>query len=945
MRVPTFAEVFHALHGVDPFPWQRRLADTVTASGEWPDIALPTAAGKTAAIDVALYHLAREAGLNPQERRSPRRILFVVDRRTVVDDAFRRAQQIIGRLDQASDDPVLGWLRHQLLKYGGDSPLAVAMLRGGVHRDQRWFKDPLQPTVIVSTVDQVGSRLLFRGYGCRDQTWSIHAALMATDSLFLLDEAHLSQPFEQTLKAIQDRIRMDHQRNGWGLPMRCVSLTATSSAEKPPMCEDDEDRAHPVLSRRLSTPKPALLIKVSTDRVKASLRPRERHEIVVANRNRIADEFLNVALKIKGDTGPKKVAIIVNEVALARMIHERLQDLNHQSLLVIGRSRAVDRWNLFSAPDAPTKCLRVGAPPIPEGEQSLFVVSTQCIEVGADLDFDHLVSECAAIDALRQRFGRLARAGRASPAHAVIIAAKDQVASGVIHPVYGEALAKTWDWMSAKAANARHPLGKGPVLDFSHQSLAPKLPSGEALKPLLTPREDAPLLLDHHLECWNQTFPKPAAEPAVSLFLHGPSKGAPEINVVWRDLPTDGPENWADWIDVLRPLSSECLQLPIHQLVNWLSARTEDQSFDLPSQPNEDQQTDGEMELPFAILRLRPDQPPAVCRSMEEIQRSRQGDTLVLPCWAGGCDRFGWAPRSRNAVEDTSLLARLLQRRELVAIVDSAEDDDADPVRLVSRSITRSPRSALDRLYQNLVQQVIGRKNTRWQGTAIPHSSKIVFSMIGKVPEDSLSDEGSGDWDEAQTSRVANRKVLLSEHLRDVHAEVRRCVGLLGLPVTVAEVLEKSALLHDVGKCDPEFQAMLGNTDAASGSLLAKGVMTGKPTATRHEALSASMAANCAGATEDGDLLLHLISSHHGQARPFVVTERSSIEGLPVSLDVSLTEGNTVRLRGRQDGSLYRADAGYATRFSHCTRRLGAYHLALLETVLRLADWKVSSAY
>ena len=945
MNIPTFAQVFRALHGVDPFPWQRRLADIVTASGEWPDIALPTAAGKTAAIDVALYHLAREAELPPQERRSPRRILFVVDRRTVVDDAFRRAQHIIGRLDLVSDDPAIDWLRQQLLKYGGDSPLAVAMLRGGVHRDQRWFKDPLQPTVIVSTVDQVGSRLLFRGYGCRNQTWSIHAALMATDSLFLLDEAHLSQPFEQTLKAIQDRIRKDQQRNGWGLPMQCVSLTATSSAEKPPMREDDEDRAHPVLSLRLSTPKPALLIKVSTDRVKASLRPRERQEIVLANRVRIAAEFLNAALTITGNASSKKVAIIVNEVALARMIHERLQDLNHRSLLVIGRSRAVDRWNLFNAPDAPTKCLRVGAHPIPEGVQSLFVVSTQCIEVGADLDFDHLITECAAIDALRQRFGRLARAGRANPAHAVIIAAKDQVASDAKHPVYGEALAKTWDWMSAKATNVRHPLGKGPVLDFSHKALAPKLPSGGALKPLLTPREDAPLLLDHHLECWNQTFPKPAAEPDVSLFLHGPSKGAPEVNLVWRELPRDSPENWSDWIEVLRPLSSECLQLPIHQLVNWLSARTEDQSFDLPSQANEDHQTDRELELPFAILRLRPDEPPVVCRSIGDVQRSRQGDTLVLPSWAGGCDRFGWAPRSRDVVEDTSLLARLLQRRELVAIADATEDDDADPVRLVSQSIIRNPRSALDRLYQNLVQQVLGRKSTRWQGTAVPHSSKIIFSMIGKVPDNSLSDEGSGDWEEERSSRIANRKVSLMEHLHDVHAEVRRCAALLGLPTPVAEVLERSALLHDVGKCDPEFQAMLGNNDSAPGSLLAKGVMTGKSPATRHEALSASMASGCAGAYQDWELLLHLISSHHGQARPFIVTERSDIEGSSVSFDIDLADGKTVKLYGRQDGSLYRADAGYAIRFSHCTSQLGAYHLALLETVLRLADWKVSSSY
>ena len=120
-----------------------------------------------------------------------------------MDEAFDRASAIASKLEGAKDGP-LKLVADRLRRVSGTGrPLAVARLRGGILRDDNWGRIPSQPAVIISTVDQLGSRLLFRGYGRSNLTASIFAGLAANDSLILLDEAHCSVPFMQTLRAIE----------------------------------------------------------------------------------------------------------------------------------------------------------------------------------------------------------------------------------------------------------------------------------------------------------------------------------------------------------------------------------------------------------------------------------------------------------------------------------------------------------------------------------------------------------------------------------------------------------------------------------------------------------------------------------------------------------------------------------------------------------------------
>ena len=77
-----FAAYFEAIHQHRPFPWQNRLLAQVANDGRWPSLLdLPTGTGKTAAIDVAIFHLALDVGRPASERHAPRRIVMVVDRK------------------------------------------------------------------------------------------------------------------------------------------------------------------------------------------------------------------------------------------------------------------------------------------------------------------------------------------------------------------------------------------------------------------------------------------------------------------------------------------------------------------------------------------------------------------------------------------------------------------------------------------------------------------------------------------------------------------------------------------------------------------------------------------------------------------------------------------------------------------------------------------------
>ncbi len=246
MTPATFPAFFEALWGYPPFDWQTRLLERVHDSG-WPStLDLPTGAGKTAALDIALFALALDSTLPPEERRQSRRIVLVIDRRVVVDQAFHRATRMAKKLDEAKDG-VLAEVATALRSLSGNEeglPVLPAILRGSMPRESEWAKSPSQPVILVSTVDQVGSRLLFRGYGVSDRMRPVHAGLLGRDTLLLLDEVHLARPFEETLAAIT---RWHHQGPDRSArlpaPLVFVRMSATvADPSEEPFGLPEEDR-------------------------------------------------------------------------------------------------------------------------------------------------------------------------------------------------------------------------------------------------------------------------------------------------------------------------------------------------------------------------------------------------------------------------------------------------------------------------------------------------------------------------------------------------------------------------------------------------------------------------------------------------------------------------------------------------------------------------------
>ncbi len=1010
LTIDDFSDYFQALHEHPPYPWQCRLAQRAV-NGDWPGaIDLPTGSGKTACIDIAIFALACQASLPLEQRTAPRRIFFCVNRRVIVDEAHTRAQGIAKAIwnaeqNEANGTPVLRRIASALRTVGGSSikdqvpPLDVLELRGGIYRDNRWARSITQPTIVCTTLDQLGSRLLFRGYGVSPNAAPIQAALIAYDSLILLDEAHISEPFRQTLDHVQRYL--DPQK--WaerpiGIPpVTVVPMTATPNADmvtRGVVQLEDDDRQNKRLLARLQASKPAELRSVKD----------------------VTKEAIEIAKTANGDK-PTAVGIIFNRIATARAIYDQLRELQAEPSdkkrkiprdatveLVIGSMRPIDR-------DTQAQRLRklVGPDRPAITETPSFTVATQCLEVGADYDFDILITECASLDALRQRFGRLNRAGRSIDAKALILADPKGIMdedklddAKPLDPIYGNALARTWNWLNERAT--KETIDEKPIrrIDFGIDAFAALFDQpGENDRPqdLLAPSAslNAPVMLPAYVDFWCQTAPRPVPDPDVSLFIHGTQHSEPDVLVCWRaDLIEDDymtRDRWCDVVALLPPTSAECMSLPISRVRRWLADQM-DQVEDHGDALGLSEVDDATPSLQHPGVLWRGSKDTILIAAPDDL---RPGDTLVLPASNGqsrilghlpDADDVGPAPTGEPqneahlpAVKDVaeiaftrardvaairlhpSLRSRLPAGETFSTLLAKAIEHEDPPTRADWCEMLKAAAAAIP---QNdpLKQAMCHLADSGIQIEPYPDRRGVVLTgrrRLGLSTDWFIPSLDDGDDD---TSRIRrDNPVLLSDHTRHIDEMVVASCRLLPLDEP-AEAYEFATKYHDLGKADERFQALLRRTDRTdawllvgrSSAILAKsdGVPQTQaqrqqardradlPVGFRHEMFSVQLAELSHDLSRDPaerDLTLHLIAAHHGHARPFA----------PVVPDDELppVEVKGIAVSHEQRTQLtpaHRLDSGIAERFWALTRRFGWWGLAYLEAVLRLADQQASAA-
>ena len=912
-----FSDFFAALNGgYAPFSWQEEVLDHICEHGVWPErINAPTGSGKSSVVDIHLFANALAAvGAAP---RVPRRLCVTVGRRALVDSQATRADKILECMekapaDESAEQDILRRVAEALQSFQtsndkqGSAPFETGHIRGELSNRNLPVTDISACAIIAATPDMYGSRALFRGYGSTKAARPRETALLAMDTVMVLDEAHMNRQLLHTTQRIAELQKCEVSL---GVPtLQVVETTAT------PSTEDSDSITLGVDIEALDSPNDKELRKRVYSHKELVLHPIDKWDGKPGNRA-VVDAAVGaikdfLARREAGEDSEEAhtVGCIVNHVRTAISIKEKLtEDLAEEEVqLLVGRMRPYD-----------LKKLQKENPGLfsTRGDKSVkVVVATQTLEVGIDVDFADLVTELAPASSLAQRFGRVNRLGRRKDSKVVVIRpANSDLVKKDAPPYKAVDLSNAYGWLES--------LNDAESPSVNPAAMVKNPPVQSSPERLLYQRPEWPDLLE-----FSRTDENPYDEPDLDLWLHDSLEAETAMGgVIVRD---NLPSNTSAAMEILKtsyfaPRDRETFPANLKILKEILDYQDEH-----GVKPRKFLYRQGEISLW-----------QDADHGAESSQSLAPGDVLILDTGSIPFTNQGIAVTQRELPSKKDEL-------KAVPFPDDAKlyvyEKCADREERFRKYLGLSPEEVAELLDS---QDSDGQKMIASELSAEAEDGQEVISWYAKVTNatEKKSVEGS---DIAQELVLAD-PVLLDDHQNDVAERTRQIAENLGLAPEFSEALELAAKYHDEGKRDLRFQQMLG-ADPEAGALAKSGhrsvaeayrarSRSALPKGWRHEQLSALMvAASPEKVGEHRDLVLRIIGCSHGHGRFSFAHDADFLlkEGyLPEGMDYEALKEQATRL----------FNVGYWDNLMEQTSRTyGPYATAYLEAVERAADAQIS---
>ncbi len=858
---------------------------------------LPTGLGKTSIIPIWLLALLSRPAV------VPRRLVYVVNRRTVVDQATAEAVQIRNRLTSEMRQAL-----QELCAEVTDEPLAISTLRGQFADKAEWRADPARPAIVIGTVDMIGSRLLFGGYGLGFKSKPTHAGLLGHDTLLVHDEAHLEPAFQELLEAVV----AEQSRQGDSRAMRVMALTATSRGTRrlandtppePPfqLTEAELNGEVPVVSDRLFAKKGLRFHSVADERsVRDEVVQRALGE---ANCHRNSGQAILVFVRKVDD-----VKHVVDALLKKKVPTENIGQLT-------GTLRGYERDGLVSTP-AFQRFLSHSKrdKSITSIEGTVYLVCTSAGEVGVDLSADHLICDLMPFESMAQRFGRVNRFGNGDAlidvVHPKALEEKDQLAPARQLTL---ALLAQLPTREADGLHDASPLALGKLDQDEREAAFSPLPEILATTDIL-------------LDAWALTSIRDGlpGRPPLADWLHGVAGWEPpETHVAWREE-----------VEVLQPLiavgqmSSRDLEdlladypLKPHELLRDNSRRVMDELLNLSSRlskPDSSKGPDVWVIDPTGNARCLLLSQLVAKDSQKAFVDSIDHCTILLPPSVGAINVNGMLDANAGFDRDRS---------------NAAPYDISDLWQVPRRSSGET---------ESLEAKELRHRVRVWDDEQPPRGMRLVRTIdTNPDPDSGSADDENGAaqrrfWKwyvrprsaDDEGSRSASVEQLLSDHLDSAEAAAHRLVQKLALTEPEATAVVLAAKWHDLGKARAVWQQSIRNFAYPDKSLAKSG--NDLPLLNlnhyRHEfgslldAQSGDLSSEFEQLTpEVRELVLHLIAAHHGRARPHFPEDEAFDPKYSVSTWRELANDTP-------------------QRFGRLQRRYGRWGLAWLESLVRAAD-------